>query len=292
VGVISLDRLGQKRVVVTADDLGLSLRINSGIFESHRAGVVTAAALLVNAPATKDAIEVSREFPALQIGLHLGIVEGYSLVCKSSILDPDRYFGDERHCLHRNWQNFLKYYFTGRIKLSDLRDEFEAQIQCFLQYFPSIPFLNGTQHLHLLPGVNQIVLDLCEKYEIPWVRSPSRILREDFRFPKSLIAIPYRALGVAFARMALKRGIKTPDFFGGFVSGGCMNEKKLLRLFDHLPSGFTEIMIHPGFDDSQLRGNLPWAYRNFDWQGEMAAARSPNVMTFLKSSNILLSTFN
>ena len=70
----------------------------------------------------------------------------------------------------------VKRYASGKVSLIELRLELDLQIQRFLEHFPRIPFLNGTQHLHLLPGVQGVVLDLMTRYRIPAVRIPHRIL--------------------------------------------------------------------------------------------------------------------
>ncbi len=68
-----------KVLVVTADDFGIRPEINAGIIEGHKDGIITSAALLVNGIATNDAVQLIEENPNLDVGLHLSMVEGYSL---------------------------------------------------------------------------------------------------------------------------------------------------------------------------------------------------------------------
>lgn len=58
-------------VIFNADDFGYSRGINRGIAEAHDAGVVTAATLVVNGPATEEAVRLARARPALSVGLHV-----------------------------------------------------------------------------------------------------------------------------------------------------------------------------------------------------------------------------
>src|ERR1041385_1104025 len=60
-----------KRLIVTADDFGMSPGINRGIVEAHRNGILTSASLLVNRPASEEAAATVRDHPALSVGLHL-----------------------------------------------------------------------------------------------------------------------------------------------------------------------------------------------------------------------------
>ena len=65
-----------KRLVVTADDFGLALPVNAAVEAAHRRGLLTAASLMVTAPAAADAIERARRLPRLGVGLHLVLVDG------------------------------------------------------------------------------------------------------------------------------------------------------------------------------------------------------------------------
>ncbi len=270
-----------RRLIVTADDFGLSPLINRGIVQAHRDGIVTATALLVNAPATDEAVALAARNPNLQIGLHLGIVEGYALTSAgSSITDSGSYFGDGRVCLHRHWRPFLRRYLSGNIRFPELEAEFEAQIQRFHQLFPSvdaIPFLNSTQHLHILPGISGIVIRLCKKYRIKNLRVPHRLIHQPTTLSRRVLSLPYSALGSLFARKCRAAGIMYADSFAGFLRCGHQDPASLRDLVARVPSGTTELMLHPGFDDDSLRRSMPWAYADFDWSGEMAAACAPSV---------------
>jgi predicted glycoside hydrolase/deacetylase ChbG (UPF0249 family) len=56
--------------------------------------------------------------------------------------------------------------------MEELAEELKLQVQRFLSFFPDIPFANGTQHLHLLPGVRNLIIDLAKKYGIRALRVP------------------------------------------------------------------------------------------------------------------------
>ena len=65
-----------RRLVVNADDLGLTEGVNDGIFDAHDRGILTSASLFANAPATPEAIRRARVRPALGMGVHLTLVDG------------------------------------------------------------------------------------------------------------------------------------------------------------------------------------------------------------------------
>src|SRR5438132_6624897 len=60
-----------KYLIVNADDFGASSGINRGILEAHERGIVTSARLMVNMPAAKEAVLLSRNLPDLSVGLHV-----------------------------------------------------------------------------------------------------------------------------------------------------------------------------------------------------------------------------
>ena len=64
------------RLVVNADDLGLTVGVNDGIFDAHDHGILTSASLFADAPATSDAIRRARCRPSLGVGVHLALVDG------------------------------------------------------------------------------------------------------------------------------------------------------------------------------------------------------------------------
>ena len=64
------------RLVINADDFGLSAGVNRGILAAHAAGTVTSTSLLPNLPAFDDAVRSARATPTLGIGLHFNLTTG------------------------------------------------------------------------------------------------------------------------------------------------------------------------------------------------------------------------
>jgi predicted glycoside hydrolase/deacetylase ChbG (UPF0249 family) len=62
--------MAEKYLVINADDFGASTGINRGILECHTRGVVTSTSLMVTGRAIDEAVALSRDYPALAIGLH------------------------------------------------------------------------------------------------------------------------------------------------------------------------------------------------------------------------------
>ena len=271
------------RVLITADDFGLAEGVNRGIIQCHKEGIVRSTSLLMNAPFTDQALALADQHPSLEIGIHLGIVEGYSLLGrKSSLSDRLSYFPGQS-CLHRHWKHFVPRYLLGRIKGHELEEELRLQIERFLKYRGPIPFANGTQHMHLLPGIQELVLRLAREYKIGALRSPSEV-QEDSRWPFSYLLA---RLGQRLRRLSKTAGGPLiPDRFVGFASSGRFSTQRLEDLLTLLkvqarPNETVEIMCHPGFDCPELREKLPWGYKSFAWDSERQALLASSVRSLI-----------
>jgi predicted glycoside hydrolase/deacetylase ChbG (UPF0249 family) len=280
-----------KKVIVTADDFGLSEDINAGIVEAHRNGIVTAASLLVNAPATLQAVELARQHPGLQVGLHLSVVEGISLRGRhGSLTDDTSYFG-AGPCLHRDWRVFIMRLAGGRIRFGELAEELELQAQAFTRMLGPIPFANSTQHLHLLPGVAALVRDIAVRHAIPTLRTPFRFGDPRQRGTRAGQAVILGMLSRRARSVAFGAGLAAPDTCMGFAFSGRLDTGSLIDILNAVPEGTTEIMAHPGNECAWLRERLPGSYGTFNWALERSALMSPEVRDTVKSLNLDLVGF-
>ncbi|MBN2612093.1 MAG: ChbG/HpnK family deacetylase [Bacteroidales bacterium] len=282
-----------KKVIITADDLGIDSNINKGIIESYKNGLLTSTALLMNVPETNEGIKLAKENPGLETGIHLSIVEGISLRgVHSTTTDNISYF-DNKICLTRDWKHLLKKYFTGRLNFTELEEELDLQFCAFLEHFSTIPFVNGTQHMHLMPAVWKIVLKLAKKYDVKAVRLPGLGMPSRLWMNKRLpFLIPFQALGEMHKKDCRKTGIKYPGDVLGLQFSGHTDESKLIFLLENIHSETVEIVMHPGYESMKLRKDLPWAYGVFDWDSERRALQSEKVKNLIKEMNIELINFS
>src|SRR3989441_11370082 len=78
----------ERRLVVNADDFGLSAGVNRGILEAHAAGVVSSVSVLVNTPGGTDGARLLRGIgPGLGGGLHLNLTTGRPVSWGGSLCD-------------------------------------------------------------------------------------------------------------------------------------------------------------------------------------------------------------
>ena len=83
-----------KKFILNADDFGISNDLNRAVLEAYQLGILKSASLMANGPAFENAInEVLPNCPDLGVGIHINLIEGYSL-CQdnTSLVDSDGRF--------------------------------------------------------------------------------------------------------------------------------------------------------------------------------------------------------
>ena len=160
-------------LIVNADDLGLSEAVSDGIFEGFTNGIITAASLMVNGSAFKYAADQLQHFPGLDVGIHLTLVEEHPVSenrhVRSLIGNDGRFLPHARQ--------FLKRYLSGNIAYSEVQAEFSAQICMAKAMNVSIGHIDTHQHLHCLPNIRKIVVDLAKEHNIKYLRYPREKLQ-------------------------------------------------------------------------------------------------------------------
>ena len=92
-----------RSLVINADDLGLTVGVNNGIFDAHDRGVLTSASVFANARATADAVTRALRRPSLGVGCHLTLVDGQPTLPPArmpSLIEDDGQF-------RRSWKPFI-----------------------------------------------------------------------------------------------------------------------------------------------------------------------------------------
>lgn len=240
--------VSSKRLIVTADDVGLHPGMTAGAIRAHREGIVTACSLVANGVAFYDAVERLRDVPSLEVGVHLTLVEERSLTGMR---------------LPRSYVEFVR----------DMKDrvaierELRAQIERVLASGLRVTHLNGHQHVHMWPSVFLIVSDLADEYGIGYVR------RVRDRGGRGSIM---RRLSIA-ALNALGSGGSTI----GVMEAGHLTADRIIELLRYV-RGTTELVTHPGVDVDA------YPHWNYDWNGETEALCDPRLRKAIADRGIEL----
>jgi len=277
-----------KNLIINADDFGLAEDVNQAIIQGHQSGCITSTSLMPTGAAVEGAVQLAKDVPTLGVGVHL------TLVAEKPVLSPDKVpsLVDENGYFFADHMVFIKKYLCGNIDMAELRLECEAQIER-VESFGIVPtHLDSHQHLHVLPKIMSLCLDLAKRHHIEKMRIPA----EGYTFSGGYPATKGRMLakcGLTFlaerARLKAKQAkIAVPDHFFGMVAGGHMQECYLQNILAALPTGTSEIMMHPGLHSELLAKQYTWQYH---WTDEYNAVTSANVLQYIKENHVNLISF-
>ena len=244
-----------RRLVINADDLGLTVGVNNGIFDAHDRGVLTSASVFANARATEDAIARARRRPFLGVGCHLTLVDGEPTLPPARV--PSLIEGDGR--FRQSWKPFIVSCLLGRISLQEVEQELTAQIDRVRSAGLTLTHLDAHKHVHAYPPIFAIVTRLARRFRIPVVRVPFERWPNIYRnTPQQRTALSQAVMNAAMMpwasrdyRNAASAGISTPHFTGRAYTG-VLSAESLTAMVRALPPGVTELMVHPGYVDETL----------------------------------------
>ncbi len=277
-----------KKLIINADDFGLHEAVNAAIAKGYCEGVITSTTLMPGAPAFADAVAVAKKLPGLGVGVHLTLVGERPVAPPSEV----RSLVDDSGRFAAQYPQFLLRYLKGRVCLREIKLELMAQIEKVLQQGIEITHLDSHQHLHVFPGILEIVLELAAAYRIPALRIPAEPYLFSGGYPYSAGRWAGRC-GLTFLakrarQKAKEQGVLTTDHFFGMLAGGNMRQEYLHRIIASLPKGCSEIMIHPGLDSSLLAGEFGWPYA---WEAELAAVCSDETKDLLEKEKVALCSY-
>jgi predicted glycoside hydrolase/deacetylase ChbG (UPF0249 family) len=273
-----------KKLLVNADDLGLSSAINKGIIQSHLTGIVTSTSIVASGTAFTEGVQLAKECPTLGVGVHLTLVE------ENSVAEPDAIPTlAPNGVLPHSYGDLMKKVLTARISLSEIEREFRAQIEKCLRSGIKLSHVDSHQHTHALPLIFPIALRLANDYAIPGIRIPRawprfRDLSANRSFGKCALCVLAHTDGLLFHRGDCK---STKGFVGLFESGA-LNEIALLSILDNLAEGTTELVCHPGCADPSPR----YASWNKRRQLELASLTSDSARAAIRRNNIQLINYS
>ena len=250
-----------RRLIVNADDFGMTSGVNRAIAESHKSGVVTSATVMANEAAVDEAIALASQNPSLATGCHVVLVDG------TPVSQPDAVqslVGSRNGDAARFRPGITQLAFAAlsrSVREPEVHGEASAQIQRLQSRGLSLSHVDCHMHSHILPVVSRGVLRAARDHDIRAVRNPfepawsvaathkSSSLRS---WNRSAQVTLLRTLEHQFFRTVQQNGMKTPDGTIGIAVTGLLNGDLLARLVDAMPDGTWELVTHPGYHDREL----------------------------------------
>jgi predicted glycoside hydrolase/deacetylase ChbG (UPF0249 family) len=275
-----------RRLIINADDFGISRSVNDGIFEAARAGGITSTSLMVNLPDSADAVARARQCNRISVGLHFNLTVGNALTGPSSLTHGRT---AEFYPLSR----LLAAASLGMLDESDVERECLAQIDRMTRAGFPPTHLDSHRHIHTHPLIYPPVLRAVQARRIPHLRVPCEPLDVNAgalgaTMKKSLLLLSTRRSRRSSTDARSTQSADITGFVGISLHGGSTFGDRLFALVRDLPAGTTELMTHPGYADADLAKRDTYTVER---EVELKVLCSGEFADVLRDSRVALANF-
>jgi predicted glycoside hydrolase/deacetylase ChbG (UPF0249 family) len=279
------------RLILNADDFGLTRGVNRAIAELHEAGVLPSATLMASGPAVDDAIAIARAHPSLGVGCHIVLTDGTPVSPPHTI---PTLLGPDGRSFRPSLVKFLLAALSGRISQREIAVEAQAQIERLQHAGVVVTHIDTHKHTHILPHIARPLLAAAERCSVRAIRNP-------FEPPWSRrlsSASPLRRLQVELVHALLRRhflaipqiksgSIRTTGGTLGVSATGQLNATTLRMILDAMPAGCWELVCHPGYNDRDLDAVTTRLRQTREIEREALLADIPKILTFPHPAEII-----
>ena len=244
-----------RRLIINADDFGLTAGVNRAIIEAHTRGTVTSATLMANAGAFDDAVRSARSSANLGVGCHIVLVDGAPVSNPAQI--PTLLAPNNSH-FENALTSFASRALRGRIKSSDVETEVAAQIEKLRAAGILPTHVDTHKHAHIFPPILKPLLRAAKACGVRAIRNPfgrialATVARRPQlwkRYGELMLLNPFAK---QFRRALEAEGMISPDGSLGVAATGVLDEALFHQILENLPDGTWEFVTHPGYNDSDL----------------------------------------
>lgn len=241
--------MSYKKLIIAADDFGLTRGVNEGMVRAYQEGVVTSLNLLPSGEAFEDALSLAKDIGLKEAGAHLALTETSPVAEAAKV----RSLINDEGGFSKGHLDFLAKYFSGNIAEDEIYIEWKSQLEKAISTGIKITNLSSHEHLHMVPKLLSILIKLAKEHDVPAIRYPhsdssSRGFGVGLLVKKTALACLEGNMGTSLRAS----GIIYPEHFLGFFDSGHITEDVLLDMFGRLKDGTTELVCHPGFLDKRV----------------------------------------
>jgi len=229
-----------RRIVINADDFGLSRGINAGILAAMARGLVGSASVVVNMPDSAEALRLAREHQ-LDIGWHVNLTLGEP-VCDPAMI-PSLVRADGT--FHSVKQLLLRC-LLRRVRADEVARELEAQWNVLEDAGLRPKHLDGHQHCHVFPVIRDVVRNLVKDHRIPLVRLPDE--KGGPRVPRRLTRVILGAMKGSRPSFWKEAGCLTLQCYGLSLVGRAGDLRAWRKLLTRIADPLSMVMVHPGME--------------------------------------------
>jgi predicted glycoside hydrolase/deacetylase ChbG (UPF0249 family) len=241
-----------RKLIVNADDYGLTSEVSRGIREAHLRGIVSSTNAMMNMPGVESELkEAIDKTPRLGLGVHLNLTAGSPLLEAGqipSLVDEEGRFWQEKTFIDR----------LEIIKLEEAEREWEAQVSYFTEVTGRKPtHLDSHHHCSFFsPGLFQAMLKLAKKHQCA-IRNIFNETR--FPLPEDFLTSNWDEFSLWSKCLVEEYQIPQPDHFISSFYGKSATLDNMRSIIGRLPEGISEVMCHPGYTDDNLAQKSSYA---------------------------------
>ena len=281
-----------KRLIINADDFGLTAGVNRAIAEAHQRGVVTSASMMASGAEFDQAVALAGTLPQLSIGCHVDLIQ------LAPVSTPAQLPTLTRGAAFRpGFARFARAALRHRLSAAEITREASAQMAKLQSAGLALTHFDTHKHTHLFPHVLRPLLAAAKLRGIRAVRNPFepeplvRFSQVSLR-PRMLARYGavrvFHSMADKFRRIVEAEGLVTPEGTVGIVLTGFLNRRRLDALIRRIPEGTWELVTHPGYSDAALR---PLSGLTASREAELALLTSPETRALLQDCGIELISY-
>jgi predicted glycoside hydrolase/deacetylase ChbG (UPF0249 family) len=248
-----------RRLIINADDFGLTEGVNRAIAECHLAGTVTSATLMAGSSAFISAMCVAKSAPKLDIGCHVVLVDGGPLAASeevSSLLAP------HKSVFRTGFAEFALAALQNKLSPEHIFREAAVQME-HIQNDAGIKLthFDTHKHTHIFPQVLRPLLRAAKECGVRAVRNPfvpfkalalAHLLRQPKLWVRYSEVKVLNRFAAAFRSEVEQAGLRTTDGTFGIIATGALDQKLFNAIVGSIPDGTWEFVCHPGYNDADL----------------------------------------
>lgn len=244
-----------RRLIVNADDFGLTSGVNRAIVEAHNGGIVTSATLMANGPTFSEAVALSRLASGLSVGCHVVLVDGSPVSPVEQVPSLIKREGQ----FHDSLATFARLAVVGNLDPIQIEAEVTAQIRKLQSAGVTVSHLDTHKHTHMFPRVLQAVIKAAKTCGVPAIRNPFETVKlaQLCAYPDTwkrwLEVRTLKKFSAKFRESLCEAGLRSPDGTVGIVATGSLGHRFLRFILENLSDGTWELVCHPGYNDAQLQ---------------------------------------
>jgi hopanoid biosynthesis associated protein HpnK len=279
-----------RRLIVNADDFGLTSGVNEGIVKAHRQGIVTSSTLMACGAQFEHAVRLAKEHSALSVGCHVVLVDGVPMLSPdevSTLLD------NSGPRFRQSIVSFAMRATTKRLNEDQIAAEVTAQILKLQSAGIQVSHLDSHKHTHMFPVALRGILKAAERCGVRAIRNPFEPLiiasASSGSWKRQFQLGMLRRYRGTFRNELARAGMATPDGCIGVIATGGLTAQVFEALIRNLPQGTWEFVSHPGYNDPELR-SVATRLRE-SRENELEILTAPGIRTLLENARIELISY-